>query len=417
MMQPILAGFYGWTSGESRLTKLEEARTSSATPPPPPDAPGPRLHLVYLDGLRGLAALYVVVFHLYMKLYINSGRLQFGWPVAAYGGLAVDVFIVLSGYCLMLPIVRSPDASLSGGAYNFLRRRAWRILPPYYAALAVTIGLLLIAQWFSRSHGVTISAKADGLTTGAVVSHLFLIHNTTAAWKFTIDGSMWSVATEWQIYFFLPAFLLPLWRRWGPGAALAGAWAVGLLPLLLHPEFAESSHSWLLGLFAMGMTAAGINFPREPQRSARRHPWGVTASVLFALLVGVLAAYGPPVQELWVTDVLTGAAASALLVYCTLFRSLQGPRPAPPVLRFLESGALVRLGAFSYSLYLVHGPMLAILILLLHGRVSGNSLLLLMVGMGLPLTLGASYLFYLCFERPFLNKRSAAARAKAEVVL
>ena len=406
---------------ESFMTKMPTTGTAPASSEPTATGntpvPQPRLHLSYLDGLRGLAALYVVFHHIYSKLQAGSSVPPAGHQFAQFGGLAVDIFIVLSGYCLMLPIVRSASGAIAGGAGTYLKRRAWRILPPYYAALAVAIGLLLIAQWFSRSHGVTISAKADGLTTGAVVSHLFLIHNTTAAWKYTIDGSMWSVATEWQIYFFLPAFLLPLWRRWGPGAALAGAWAVGLLPLLLHPEFAESSHSWLLGLFAMGMTAAGINFPREPQRSARRHPWGVTASVLFALLVGVLAAYGPPVQELWVTDVLTGAAASALLVYCTLFRSLRGPRPAPPVLRFLESGALVRLGAFSYSLYLIHGPMLAILIFLLHGRVSGNSLLLLMVGMGLPLTLGASYLFYLCFERPFLNKRSAAARAKAEVVL
>ena len=388
-------------------------------PSPTTGRPAPRVRLDFLDGLRGLCAVYIAFYHVHSMTAVGE-NVRTNWLIkiatllTQYGYYAVPVFIVLSGFCLMLPLARTTDGRFRGGVGQYLSRRARRILPPYYFALAAAILVAVLTAPLQRTAGGHWNVS---LTLPILLGHVFLLHDLFPQLGGGLDPPMWSVATEWQIYFFLPAFLLPLWRRWGPGAALAGAWAVGLLPLLLHPEFAESSHSWLLGLFAMGMTAAGINFPREPQRSARRHPWGVTASVLFALLVGVLAAYGPPVQELWVTDVLTGAAASALLVYCTLFRSLQGPRPAPPVLRFLESGALVSLGAFSYSLYLIHGPMLAILIFLLHGRVSGNSLLLLMVGMGLPLTLGASYLFYLCFERPFLNKRSAAARAKAEVVL
>ena len=329
----------------------------------------------------------------------------------------MDVFIVLSGYCLMLPIVRSAGANLTGGAYNFLQRRAWRILPPYYAALAVTIGLLLISRLLSQRHGIAVSTKADDLTPGAIVSHLFLIHNVNAAWKYTIDGSMWSVATEWQIYFLLPAFLLPLWKRWGSGAALGGAWVLGLLPLVLPSSFADSTHSWLLGLFAMGMTAASINFPRQTQRLAERYPWGVIASCLAVLLVGVLIAFGPEAEKYWPTDMLVGFAASALLVYCTLFRSYQQPRPTPFVLRLLESRALVSLGAFSYSLYLIHGPILAVLIFLLHRRFYGDHLLLLMIGVGLPITLGVSYLFYLCFERPFLRTRAALSKTKREVIV
>ena len=403
------------------MTQAISTGTPAAEPGPAPttNSAGPksRLHLVYLDGLRGLAALYVVIFHVYMKLYINGGSLPFGWPIAAYGGLAVDVFIVLSGYCLMLPVVRSTDARLNGGAFNFLQRRAWRILPPYYAALAITIALLLISQRLSQGHGAAISTKANDLTLGAVISHLLLIHNINAAWKYTIDGSMWSVATEWQIYFFLPALLLPLWRRWGSTAALAGAWALGLLPLLLPSSFADSTHSWLLGLFAMGMAAASINFPRQTQQLAERYPWGVITCCFATLLVGVLVAFGPDAQKFWPTDMLVGFAASALLVYCTLFRTYQQPRSTPFVLRLLESRALVSLGAFSYSLYLIHGPILAILIFLMHHRLHGNNLFLLMIGLGLPITLGASYLFYLCFERPFLRTRSALTKAKREVIL
>ncbi len=119
--------------------------SASPSEGPAPELPAPpRLRLDYLDGLRGLAALYVVMHHAYYGLTAEASLP----PLAAHltywlylGRSAVDVFIVLSGYCLMLPIIRS--GRLSGGSGGFLRRRARRILPPYYAALGVS--LLVIA--------------------------------------------------------------------------------------------------------------------------------------------------------------------------------------------------------------------------------------------------------------------------------
>ena len=57
-----------------------------------------------------------------------------------YGHLAVDVFIVLSGFCLMLPVARSGGA-LADGARGFFVRRARRILPPYFAAFTISVAL------------------------------------------------------------------------------------------------------------------------------------------------------------------------------------------------------------------------------------------------------------------------------------
>src|SRR5579862_5621445 len=168
---------------------------------PPRDKP--RLHLDYLDGLRGLAALYVVIFHVYYDaIYsVRSASLSplkqlILFPLTQ-GRFAVDVFIVLSGFCLMLPIARSPDGRLPGGFWSYIKRRARRILPPYYCALAMMLVLIALIPDLRHTHGTHWDIMLPAFTPGALISHLLLIHNLSNAWIYKIDGAMWSVATEW----------------------------------------------------------------------------------------------------------------------------------------------------------------------------------------------------------------------------
>src|SRR3954468_20119735 len=96
-----------------------------------------------LDGIRGLAALFVVLHHTYLVSYPgfphNTGPWWLGWLL--YGHLAVVVFIALSGFSLGIGPARR-DWKL-GGRTRFAYRRAWRILPPYWAALVFS----LIVAW------------------------------------------------------------------------------------------------------------------------------------------------------------------------------------------------------------------------------------------------------------------------------
>src|SRR5579875_2648256 len=108
----------------------------------------PRLRLEFLDGLRGLAALYVVEHHIaqfalspHASPWRHAQRLY--WHIFCYGHQAVVVFIVLSGYVLMLPVARTQDGHMPKGVWDYFKRRARRILPPYYAALAICF--LLVA--------------------------------------------------------------------------------------------------------------------------------------------------------------------------------------------------------------------------------------------------------------------------------
>src|SRR5438445_13464934 len=89
-----------------------------------------------LEGLRGLAALYVVVNHIFLRAFpgypVDHAPFWAAWFI--YGRFAVVVFIVLSGFSLALSPAR--HGFRLDGVWRFAVRRARRILPAYWAALA-----------------------------------------------------------------------------------------------------------------------------------------------------------------------------------------------------------------------------------------------------------------------------------------
>ena len=125
-----------------------------------------RLH--GLDGIRGVAALFVVLHHCWLLSFpgypSNTGPWWLGWLI--YGHFAVVVFIVLSGFSLAIAPARSQWKLRSIG--GFARRRAWRILPPYWAALAFS---LAVAWWVVAQPGTPEP------TAKSVVVHGFLVQD------------------------------------------------------------------------------------------------------------------------------------------------------------------------------------------------------------------------------------------------
>ena len=384
--------------------------TKTSTAPPA----APRLRLEFLDGLRGLAALYVVLFHAAQLSTFDDRHID-ALLVWRLGHPAVSVFIVLSGFSLMLPVARSGLKELRGGTASYFKRRAWRILPPYYAALIFSSVFLVVAHAAKYHSASALSDKVVSvqLSSGSLLSHLLLVHNLSRVWIEAIDVPMWSVATEWQIYFFLPALLLPVWRRFGVWAMTAVGFAVGLLPHYLLTPAANFDWAcpWYLGLFATGMCGAALMFVPRPAAWTERFPWGSLAGTLFILL-GVLVLLVPDAVitgYVWETDVLAGAATACLILWCSTL--VMNPSPArPAALLLLESRPVLWLGAFSYSLYLVHYPILnkaAQVLALKHLPLDLR--LILIYAAGVPLAVGLSYLFHLAFEKR-LMERSATAR-------
>ena len=381
----------------------------------------PRLRLHYLDGLRGQAAIAVVLNHARLQSGYHGGatvweHIQFAFAqMISDGRASVAIFIVLSGYCLMLPVARSSDKTLRGGTLDFLKRRAKRILPPYYAALTLIFVATVFIPQLKDSH---IPQWRDALpvsTISAILPHLFLVHNWNPQWFFKIDPPAWTVATEWQIYLVFPPLLLPLWRRCGSLITIFTAFCVGLIPLFgLH--HGQGASFWFLGLFAIGMAAAAINFPSQKLSWHARLPWGLLAGFFSVLVMLLENTYLIPSLErfsggkpdglynhYWILDSLVGIATGCFLIYCTQLIASPRSSPKPIILRLLESSSLVFIGSFSYSLYLIHDPILAIAYSFFR-RFSLSSLQFFsaMAIFGLFLSLLGAYLFHLAFERRFI---------------
>jgi peptidoglycan/LPS O-acetylase OafA/YrhL len=375
------------------------------------------VRLPYLDGLRAVAATYVVCFHAALGF---KSELVGPWKVLrlafAFGHEAVAIFIVLSGYCLMLPVARTSDGKLVDGLGPYFVRRAYRILPPYYATLGASLLAMQLVRVLREPSGTMWDESLPGLAAGPIVSHLLVIHNWVPAWAFQINGPLWSVATEWQIYFFFPLLLLPIWRRFGPAPTLLVSAIVGYAPLLFARQASMIAIPWYLALFALGMLAASSSFAKgsTEHRLLGRVPWGASSVVLWL----VCAAFGLSMPGVWfrlkpLTDLLVGAAAATLLVHCTE-QAINGRRGF--LLSVLESRPALAVGHFSYSLYLTHLPLLALCYFGLAGLgLSGPALALAMLAVGVPASLLVGYLFYLAVERHFLRPPSALLPSRKSV--
>lgn len=382
--------------------------------------PPQRLRLDMLDGLRGLAALYVALFHAVLYSgYANTPRDALSAPMQLvaflfdYGTYAVPVFIVLSGFCLMLPLVQRNTTELPGGFAAFVRRRAWRILPPYYAALLLALGVIALAPALQTPQGTAWDTKLP-ITLDAVMAHLLLIHNLRPDWIFRIDGPMWSVSVEWQIYFLFPAILLPILRRTNMALTVVAALALGLLPHLLLPASMglDDSHLWFLGLFAMGMAGAAIAFSDGPRalayRTQARWRW-LNIALTLVVLGGLVWNHSWMDWHAYLFEPLAGLVVMHWLVRFTAMLRSGAARSAG--LRLLESRVLVGLGGFSYSLYLIHNPIQALFNLeSLRLPISADARLALMLGVATPFSIGCAYVFYLLVERRAVRMKERAAR-------
>jgi peptidoglycan/LPS O-acetylase OafA/YrhL len=356
----------------------------------------------FADGLRALAALSVALLHATLFTgYLGDAELNapIAWRVAQIGYYGVPIFIVLSGFVLMLPVARTAGLELRGGFWGFIGRRARRILPPYYASLLLFLALILLIPLMQDPSGTAWVGKVP-VTPGGLISHVLLVHNLSAEWVFQINGPAWSIATEWQIYFLMPLVLLPLWRRLGPWWTVAIALPPGFLLTYLFPRLAPA-HFWYIGLFALGMLAAYLAV-----RGTRFKPaWPAAIVTVVALAWLWIFPASAQAHNRW-SETLAGIAAALVLVW--LANASLGGRTTW-LHRILETRILVWVGLWSYSLYLIHSPLLALAnLLLLPLELPTWTHLAIMWLVAIPVAAGVAYLFHRLVERRFATSHQSA---------
>lgn len=346
-----------------------------------------------LDGLRGLAALYVVLHHCWLLSFpgypANTGPEWLGWLL--HGRFAVVFFIALSGFSLAIAPAR--DGWRLRGNLRFARRRAWRVLPAYWAALVFS---LLIAG------AVTPLPLSAPPSARSLVVYGLLMQDIVVAPA--PNGAFWSIAVEAGLYLAFPLLLL-VRRRAGAASTLAAVTvpvvAIGLLnPDLSSPAKATGFTLELAPLFTLGLVAAGIVGAGD---RVRRWPWHWFAVLAAApvVLVTVLQGSVWTVDHYYWIDLAIGPAIALLLAAVATRRSASlGWLLATPAVRGL--------GRVSYSLYLIHLPIAAVIsrrIVAPHVG-AGTARFWITLVLAVPISLAAARLFATAFEIPFQQHRS-----------
>ena len=359
--------------------------------------PAARQRVVGLDGIRGLAALFVVVNHVFLRAFpgypVDRAPFWAAWFI--YGRFAVVVFIVLSGFSLALAPAR--HGWRLDGVLRFAQRRAWRILPAYWAAVAFS---LAVAWLIVPPPG---QAVPDGRS---VVVNGLLVQNLVGAPS--PNRSFWSMAVEAQLYVLFPLLLLMV-RRWGAVAMVATVTVLVAAVGIVGPRtFVIQSPPDLAALFAIGIVGAGIVGAGAASRS---WPWAwlaLAAAVPVLAMIWVLGSVWTLDHLFWV-DLALGPAIACLLV------GLACGRPGRLV-RLLDARPMRHLGESSYSLYLIHGPIVVVIYdRIVAGRVGqGAWSFAVTLALAVPLTVVFARAFASVFETPFRQHRgwSWAARRR-----
>ena len=318
-------------------------------------------HLPALSGLRALAVIGVMAYHL-----------QLGWASGGY--LGVDLFFVLSGFLISTLLLEEWVATGTINLAGFWSRRARRLLPALFlVVLALAVYLVANAQFGGPGANGLIDLSAlrgDAISTLLYVGnwHAIYAHQSYFA-QFSTPSPLqhtWSLAIEEQFYVVWPLVLVLVlrmsrrsWRQVGMALTVTvGLASSALMAVLFHPgadptRIYYGTDTRLFDLMA-GATVAFMAASR-PQPNARAQRTLHIAAPLAALALGlcwVTSGTSAGLPKNWMFDggfllcALLGAVvvADARLVTPGLLGRLLGRPP----LHFL--------GTISYGIYLWHWP-------------------------------------------------------------
>ncbi|HEX8108615.1 MAG TPA: acyltransferase [Kofleriaceae bacterium] len=336
---------------------------------------GPQARYAFVDALRGVAAIGVVLYHVYSKNLLPMSGYRLPEPLHAIGNngnLGVYIFFVISGFVITQSIRSSHITPRFVGW--FALRRSLRLDPPYWATIAAMIALSYISGRVQRDH-----APLPLPTWDAVVAHLFYLQGFLGYPQ--IVGVFWTLCYELQFYLALvvltgvwqwlrPALRTP-WVVFGP------LWVASLWCITRSPDPTDEAlavYGW--PYFFLGVAVNWVHNGDEPPHVLAIVAAGTAALLPFAPLKAGIA--------LVTAGAIYAVSASDKLTSLTLGRPLQ------------------YLGRISYSLYLVHmliGTPLVRFGLRHLGPVHFTTAVALTC-LGVAASVAAAHVMYVVIERP-----------------
>jgi peptidoglycan/LPS O-acetylase OafA/YrhL len=423
----------------SAIAALEEIGATSADIPPQQSAaqvggavrPQHR-HIPSLDGLRGIAALSVMIGHGYSYIVLLQqdwgGDNAFVHLMLSGGGVGMTLFFVLSGFVIHYNYCRTVPANVSGKIDFFIARFA-RLYPLFLLVFGYDFFTLLWMQGYFSGHVYSLYDPFRALPlylTFTVTWWWWPIGSTSAyqyygTWNTGATGVMWSLSTEAFFYFAYLFFAGALGRLRGRGLAIFGvavaayglafyiygwthtaelkSWAAAHFPQANPGEFVH----WLLfqspwgrmSEFLLGVVAAQALLVRKSDSESRIFARALTYGSLGAFAVLVIAIYAPAHVLYALIGTQCGAMFVALFIYAVA-------RYRSSLSRILSSSLLVKLGSASYSLYLLHYLVLHEYGQPLVVRHPNLSRWAVFLGM-MVVAIVVSYISYVLVERPAIR--------------
>lgn len=309
-----------------------------------------------LDGLRGVAALMVAVFHFGALWHLA------GFPLIANAYLFVDFFFVLSGFVIAHAYGRRLGSALE--VAQFATRRLGRVYPLHIAALAALVALEAIKLVGTRAgvlHPLFEPFSADSAMAGNTLPHqLLLTHALGFLDRLTWNHPSWSISAEFWTYLVFAALMVGITRERMRTIAFTGL-AVLSLGLVAANSTDGMNVTYDLGFWrCLAGFMTGVLTFELVGRFLDRAPTG-RARLLPTFHAGVAECTMAGIALLFV--LLAGHSFVSLLaplVFAPLVAILAFS--SGPVSQVLLTRPLQNLGAWSYSIYMVHVPILTVLL-------------------------------------------------------
>ncbi|MCD2441008.1 acyltransferase [Agromyces sp. SYSU K20354] len=359
----------------------------------------PTQRIQSVDGLRAVAFLAVFAFH----TWEFAGRPEI--PVLSSvvsQNIRPDFFVVLTGFVLFLPFARRPERMDEFRTRAYVWRRMRRIVIPYYVALAYAVLLPQLLVVIMRLFGREASWQPMP-SLGDWLSHLTFSHLFFAEHWSSMNGSLWTMSLEMQLYLLFPLLLIAA-NRWGARALIIAIVvsvvfriAVALfVPGEAFPDQFLWSASGLGRLmeFAAGMLAAIVAF-KVVERIRRPHIFLLLAVMVVSYLVATAPLFRGtvlPIRELGLSALFGSLIVLVLSV--------------PAIGRMFAWKPLVFIGYRSYSLFLIHQPTAWYVSEFLQKFLDvpeGPLLLLLLWTVGFGVVFAVGQLLFVAVERPCID--------------
>jgi len=324
--------------------------------------------------------------------------------VVKHGPAGVDLFMVLSGFCLFWPLTAKEAVDWSWQAYALKRVR--RILPAYYGALCYSILLPILLVGAVRFLGWHANVQPVP-SLRQILTHVFLVHSLFRDTWNGISGAFWSMGLEAQFYVVFPGVVYA-WNKYGI-SAIVGVAGASLLFRVITGQLmmgGDPLDHFLLSItflgrwmqFAAGMAAALVVRRAYAQCSLYTPGLGVALVVGGMALswLGLCSGVAEDVFQPWRDLILAVSYAALLIGVCISPKYVRAP---------LLTGPLPWVGKVSYSFFLIHQPTSWYFMELTRKKfnVHGANQVWLGYSIGLVVTLLFASIYYRLLEKPFLG--------------